>query len=124
MTRYNTAERVSERLTDMSKDLTTMIEEINDVSSTISKTGNADDPVRMGTLCYNTLLIICSQLSKIIRVLNSHLSQLQLVDQGAAALQAKVTAARKESRRLGQRGNGILGTSAADDFYRSYIGRS
>jgi len=124
MTRYNTAERVSERLTDMSKDLTTMIEEINDVSSAISKTGNADDPVRLAALCFERLLIIRLQLSKIIRVLNSHLSQLQLVDQGAAALQAKVTAARKESRRLGQRGNGILGTSAADDFYRSYIARS
>lgn len=42
---YKTAERVSERLTDMGKDLTTMIEEINEVSSTISKTSKSDDPV-------------------------------------------------------------------------------
>ena len=31
----------------MGKDLTTMIEEINDASSTLSRTGKADDPVSL-----------------------------------------------------------------------------
>ena len=42
---YQLASRLSERLDEMGKDLTTMIEEINDASSTLSKTGKADDPV-------------------------------------------------------------------------------
>ena len=42
---YKTAERVSERIKDMGRDLTTMIEEINDASASISKTNKADDPV-------------------------------------------------------------------------------
>ena len=64
------------------------------------------------------------QLSQIVRVLNGHLSQLQQIDQGAAALQAKVSAAQKASRSMGAT-NGMngLGSDAADDFYRSYMGR-
>lgn len=42
---YKIAERVSERLDEMGKDLTSMIEEINDASATISKTSRPDDPV-------------------------------------------------------------------------------
>lgn len=42
---YQIASKLSERLDEMGKDLTTMIEEINDASSTLSKTGKADDPV-------------------------------------------------------------------------------
>lgn len=56
LTRYKTAERVSERLTDMSKDLTTMIEEINDVSSAISKTSKTDDPVSCATGTFDRFL--------------------------------------------------------------------
>ena len=58
------------------------------------------------------------------RVLNSHLSQLQMIDQGAAALQLKVAAAQKAGQGLGS-SNGFkgLGSDAADDFYRSYMGR-
>lgn len=58
------------------------------------------------------------------RVLNSHLSQLQMIDQGAAALQAKVSAAQKAGQSLNS-SNGFkgLGSDAADDFYRSYMGR-
>ena len=42
---YQIASKLSERLDEMGKDLSTMIEEINDASSTLSKTGKADDPV-------------------------------------------------------------------------------
>jgi len=42
---YKTAEKVSERLTEMGKDLTSMIEEINAASAMISKTTKPDDPV-------------------------------------------------------------------------------
>ncbi|KAI9876875.1 MAG: FG-nucleoporin nsp1 [Pleopsidium flavum] len=104
---YKLAEKLSERLDEMGKDLTSMIEEINGASSMISKNSRADDPI-----------------SQIVRVLNSHLSQLQMIDQGAAALQAKVTAAQKAGQGLGS-SNGLkrLGNDAADDFYRSYMGR-
>ena len=44
--RYQLAGRLSERLDEMSKDLTTMIEEINDASSSLSKNNKQDDPVR------------------------------------------------------------------------------
>ena len=64
-----------------------------------------------------------TQLSQIVRVLNGHLSQLQQIDQGAAALQAKVLEAQKTSRSAAPM-NGMNGRSdAADDFYRSYMGR-
>lgn len=57
-------------------------------------------------------------------MLNSHLAQLQAIDSGAAALQAKVAAAQKEGQRLGG-ANGYhgLGSDPADDFYRSYMSR-
>ena len=44
---YQIASKLSERLDEMGNDLTTMIEEINDASSTLSKTGKADDPVSL-----------------------------------------------------------------------------
>ena len=44
---YQVASKLSERLDEMGKDLSTMIEEINDASSTLSKTGKADDPVSL-----------------------------------------------------------------------------
>lgn len=44
---YQIASKLSERLDEMGKDLTTMIEEINDASSTLSKTGKPDDPVSL-----------------------------------------------------------------------------
>lgn len=64
------------------------------------------------------------KLSQVVKVLNSHLSQLQLIDQGAAALHAKVAAAQKSSQNMGS-SNGFNGPSsdAADGFYRSYMGR-
>lgn len=104
--RYRTAERCSTRLTSMSHDLTSMIDEINDAGKRLNKSGKAagDDP-----------------LSQIVRVLNGHLAQLQMIDTGAAALQQKVTSAQKEVRSLGR--NGGLGGDSVDDFYRSYLGR-
>lgn len=44
--RYKLAEKLSERLDEMGKDLTSMIEEVNGASATISKTNRADEPVR------------------------------------------------------------------------------
>lgn len=106
------AEKLSERLDEMGKDLTSMIEEVNGASSTLSKTNKADEPI-----------------SQIVRILNSHLSQLQVIDQGTTELQAKVQAAQKTGQTLSSRfgygfsSSGIGGTNAADDFYRSYMGR-
>lgn len=42
---YKLAEKLSERLDDMGKDLTSMIEEVNGASATLSKTNKADEPV-------------------------------------------------------------------------------
>ncbi|PLN86255.1 Nsp1-like C-terminal region-domain-containing protein [Aspergillus taichungensis] len=119
---YKLAEKLSERLDDVGKDLTSMIEEVNGASSTLSKTNKADEPI-----------------SQIVRILNSHLSQLQVIDQGTADLQSKVAAAQKAGQAMSSRfghgfsssgmggsgsgmGNGG-GSGAADDFYRSYMGR-
>lgn len=64
------------------------------------------------------------QLSQVVRVLNNHLTQLQQIDQGAAALQAKVVAAQKAGNSTGP-SNGLSGSTseAVDGFYRSYMGR-
>lgn len=64
------------------------------------------------------------QLSQIVRILNNHLSQLQQIDQGAAALHAKIAAAQKSSKGIGSSNdfNGLQ-NNAADDFYRSYMRR-
>ncbi|KAL1880918.1 FG-nucleoporin nsp1 [Paecilomyces lecythidis] len=114
---YKLAEKLSERLDEMGKDLGSMIEEVNGATSTLSKTNKADEPI-----------------SQIVRILNSHLSQLQMIDQGTAELQAKVSAAQKAGQSLGSRlsvggyggyGSSSIGggSSAAEDFYRSYMGR-
>ncbi|EGE01618.1 nucleoporin Nsp1 [Trichophyton equinum CBS 127.97] len=109
---YKLAERLSERLNEMGQDLTSMIEEVNTASATLSKTSKADEPI-----------------SQIVRILNSHLSQLQLIDQGTAALRAKITASQKLGNSMSTFKNGtprIAGSGsggAAEDFYRSYMGR-
>lgn len=102
---YKLAEKLMERLDDMGRDLTNMIKEINGVSGTLSKGNKPDDP-----------------LSQIVRVLNGHLTQLQWIDTNAAALQAKVTAAQKESAKMGNQYGGQE-TDAAESFYRSYMSR-
>ncbi|KAJ5863713.1 uncharacterized protein N7529_005629 [Penicillium soppii] len=107
---YKLAEKLSERLDEMGKDLTSMIEEVNSASSTLSKTNKADEPI-----------------SQIVRILNAHLSQLQVIDQGTSELQGKVAAAQKAgqsiSARLGYGYNntGMGNDSTADDFYRSFM---
>lgn len=55
-------------------------------------------------------------------MLNGHLSQLQWIDTNAAALQAKVAAAKKTEANLGGSHSG-LENDAAESFYRSYMGR-
>ncbi|KAI4221268.1 MAG: hypothetical protein LQ349_007886 [Xanthoria aureola] len=104
---YLLAEKLSSRLDEMSKDLGSMVEEINDASSSLNKNSKPDDP-----------------LSQVVRVLNSHLTQLQQIDQGANALKLKVAAAEKAGRSLGP-ANGFNGPSsdAADSFYRSFMGK-
>lgn len=54
------------------------------------------------------------------RVLNSHLQQLQQIDTGAAQLQAKVQAAQKEGQRIG---NGFHADGDDHGFMRSYMTR-
>ncbi|KAI9855490.1 MAG: FG-nucleoporin nsp1 [Vezdaea acicularis] len=103
---YQMAERLSSRLQGMGTDLTTMIDEINIASSSLSKNNKTDD-----------------SLSQIVRVLNSHLSSLQWIDQNTSALHAKVTAAQASSQNMGSNGFGGLGSDAADEFMKSYMGR-
>ncbi|KAI0135616.1 Nsp1-like C-terminal region-domain-containing protein [Daldinia grandis] len=102
---YKLAEKITEKLDDMGRDLTKMIKEINDISGTLSKGNKPDDP-----------------LSQIVRVLNSHLAQLQWIDTNAAALQAKVAAAQKERSTIGNHYGGPEQDNV-DSFYRSYMGR-
>ena len=42
---YKLAEKLTDRLDDLGKNLTGMIEAINDASTTLSKTSKTDDPV-------------------------------------------------------------------------------
>ncbi|KAI4249748.1 MAG: hypothetical protein L6R40_000537 [Gallowayella cf. fulva] len=104
---YALAEKLSARLDEMGKDLGSMIEEINDASSSLNQNTKSNDP-----------------LSQVVRVLNSHLTQLQQIDQGANALRLKVAAAQQASQSLGPT-NGFNGPSsdAADSFYRSFMGK-
>ncbi|KAF2471087.1 uncharacterized protein BDR25DRAFT_325363 [Lindgomyces ingoldianus] len=104
-TRYKLAEKLQDRLNELNKDLTEMIEEINSTSQTLSKTGKPDDP-----------------LTKVVRVLNGQLAQLQLIDSGASQLQDKIKATQKESHRVGANGWNGLGTDPTEDFYRSFRG--
>lgn len=108
-----------------------MIEEVNGASATLSKTNRADEPVSK-LLSHTIDLALYShfqQISQIVRILNSHLSQLQVIDQGTSELQAKVAAAQKHGQSISSRiGHGYIspsmgGGNAADDFYRSYMGR-
>ena len=84
---YKLAEKLQDRLNELNKDLTDMIEEINSTSQTLSKTGKPDDP-----------------LTKVVRVLNTQLSQLQLIDSGASQLQEKIAKAQRETQRVGAHG--------------------
>jgi len=61
-------------------------------------------------------------LTKVVRVLNTQLSQLQLIDAGASQLQEKITKAQRESQHVGANGWNGLGSNPTDDFYRSFRG--
>lgn len=123
---YKLAEKLTDRLDEMGKDLGKMIKEINDMSNGLSKGSKPDDPVssRQSTSLnsFANALTATPQLSQIVRVLNGHLSQLQWIDTNAAALQAKVTAAQKASSNMGGQYAGPE-SEAAESFYRSYMGR-
>src|SRR5947207_13105620 len=110
----------------MGRDLTSMIEEINNASSSLSKTTKTDGPVSIvGLINWGLymLMVASFKLFQVVKVLNGHLSQLQWIDQNASALQAKVAAAQKAGYNIGSNGFGGSGDDAADDFYRSYMGR-
>lgn len=115
---YKLAERLTDRLDEMGKDLTKMIKEINDISGSLSKGGKPDDPV--STLALMTCLQFSNkrQLTQIVRVLNGHLSQLQWIDTNAAALQAKVVEAQKRSSNIGNH-NGAAESEVVESFGRS-----
>ncbi|RVX74775.1 hypothetical protein B0A52_01052 [Exophiala mesophila] len=105
---YKLAERLSERLEEMERDLGSMVEDVNAANASLSKNGKADEPI-----------------TQIVKILNSHLLQLQAIDQGSVALQEKIAAAQKSANGLGYlngSGNGA-GGSTVQDFYRSYMGR-
>jgi nuclear pore complex protein Nup62 len=118
---YKLAEKLAERLDEMGKDLTNMIGEINSASASLTKTSKPEDPVRFQLSLPKTSTNVALQLSQIVKVLNGHLSQLQWIDQNAATLQAKVTAAQQAGQ--GVSTNGQVENDAVDDFYRSYMGR-
>lgn len=125
---YKLAEKLTQHLDEKSRDLSKMVKEINEVSGTLSKGAKPEDPVSFspGPSPSPRVIYSCAnehlQLSQIVRVLNGHLSQLQWIDQNAASLQAKVSAAQKTNSNLGSH-YGSSETDAAESFYRSYMGR-
>lgn len=120
---YRAAGKLSERLGGFSKDLGDVITEINDVGNRLGKGGKGDDPVSLSSLKSSKANSI-AQLESVVRILNTHLQSLQQIDMGAQALHAKVEAAQAEqSAAFGRSGRGTNGnSSAADDFYRSFVG--
>lgn len=103
---YKLAEKLTDRLDEMGKNLSGMIDAINDASNTLTKTGKADDP-----------------LSSIVRVLNNHLTTLQWIDENAEALKAKVANAQSVSQNIGSNMHVGSGSTSADHFYRSMTGQ-
>lgn len=106
---YKLAEKLGERLDEMEKDLGSMVEEVNAANASLSRNGKGDEPI-----------------TQIVKILNSHLVQLQAIDQGTQALQEKVAIAQKAASQLGYLNgsslSGSSGPSAVQDFYRSYMG--
>lgn len=68
------------------------------------------------------MILICGQLTKVVRVLNTQLSQLQLIDSGTAQLREKINQTQKETQRVGANGWNGLGSDPSDDFMRSFRG--
>lgn len=105
---YRLSEKLGERLEEMGTDLEGMVSEINAANSALSRNGKQDEPI-----------------TQIVRILNSHLTQLKAIDDGAASLNAKVEKAQKSLGGLSYPNGGMSGngTAAVDDFYKSYLGR-
>jgi nuclear pore complex protein Nup62 len=121
---YKLAEKLTDRLDEMGKNITSMIEAVNDASSNLSKSSKADDPVSTcAHINSNILANSTFQLSHIVRVLNSHLMQLQWIDQNAEILQTKVTAAQKLAQGIGSNGYGGGEGDEVEAFYKSFGAR-
>lgn len=121
---YRLSEKLGERLEEMGTDLEGMVSEINAANSALSRNGKQDEPVRVYITVVkpNTDIL---QITQIVRILNSHLTQLKAIDDGAASLNAKVEKAQKSLGGLSYPNGGMSGngTAAVDDFYKSYLGR-
>lgn len=121
---YKTAESCTTRLTEMQHSLTSMIDELNSSSTKLSS-----------TTAQQQQSATSDPLADIVRVLNSHLAQLQTIDEGASSLQGKVSQAQRDARQLGgSLGGGMNGGGSAaygggdaggwvEGFGRSYLGR-
>ncbi|KAI7525663.1 hypothetical protein KC331_g17399, partial [Hortaea werneckii] len=124
---YKTAESCTTRLTEMQHSLTSMIDELNSSSTKLSSTTSQQQQQNATS----------DPLADIVRVLNSHLAQLQTIDDGASSLQGRVSQAQRDARQLGgslgggMNGgvNGSYGGAGGDaggwveGFGRSYLGR-
>jgi nuclear pore complex protein Nup62 len=127
---YKLAERLQERLDDVGRDLGEMVEEVNAANASLSRNGKADEPVSHPKTVAGKNYTDEKQITQIVRILNSHLSQLQAIDQGTAELQKKVAEAQKMAGGIGYLSNGF-GTSGrgegngngnVEGFMRSYRG--
>ncbi|KAK0832049.1 FG-nucleoporin nsp1 [Friedmanniomyces endolithicus] len=116
---YKTAEACSSRLTDMHHSLTDMIEEINSASSKLGS--GSSQQQQQAQQSQGQTNGSGDPLADIVRVLNSHLAQLQAIDAGASDLQGRVVAAQKEARGLGESSG--RGQSWVEGFGKSYLGR-
>ncbi|KAI7266859.1 hypothetical protein KC335_g8081, partial [Hortaea werneckii] len=126
---YKTAEACTTRLTEMQHSLTAMIDELNSSSTKLSSTTTSQQQQQQLSATGG------DPLADIVRVLNSHLAQLQTIDDGASSLQGKVTQAQRDARQLGGSlgggmnggGSGVYGGPDAggwvEGFGRSYLGR-
>lgn len=127
---YGAAGKLSSTLEGYNNDLTDIINQINTISGQLNRGGKGDDPVSFFSQsipsCQSSsdnILTFIPQLEQVVRILNQHLQQLQMIDVGAEALHQRVQTAQAEQRsaysRTGARG--LNGSSAADDFYKSFM---
>jgi nuclear pore complex protein Nup62 len=121
---YRLSEKLGERLEEMGTDLEGMVGEINAANSSLSRNGKQDEPVCVH-VTWKVPKANIQQITQIVRILNSHLTQLKAIDDGAATLNAKVEKAQKSLGSLAYSNGGMNGngTAAVDDFYKSYLGR-
>jgi nuclear pore complex protein Nup62 len=126
---YRLAERVTGKLDELNGDLGDVIGEINDVGAKLTKAKQGEDPVSLSRSLFPCDAIGMSdtngnlQIENVVRVLNSHLQQLQGIDVTTSQLQQRVQAAKREARVSGTNGVQGLGSDPAEDFYRSFMSR-